>query len=64
MNLTRKDHRRLIRTLYVTILSREPTVEELAVVEKDFEGKKANRHQAAVDLVWGLVNSKEFLCRH
>jgi len=60
----KKDHRRLIRTLYLTILSRGPTAAELTAVEERFKGKTANRHEAAVDLSWALINTKEFLYRH
>jgi hypothetical protein len=57
-------HRELIQTLYLTILSRNPTAAELAAVEKCLTGKKAKGHEAWVDLSWALINSKEFLYRH
>jgi hypothetical protein len=60
----RSNHRRLIGSLYLAILSRGPTAEELSAVEGNFTKKKANRQQAAIDLAWALVNSKEFLYRH
>ncbi len=59
-----KDHRRIIGTLYLTVLSREPTAAELAAVEMCFTGKGVNRQEAAVDLAWALINTKEFLFRH
>ncbi|MHC4597898.1 MAG: DUF1553 domain-containing protein [Planctomycetota bacterium] len=61
---SRRDHRRLIGALYLTILSRAPTVAERTVVEGRFTKKNANRQEAAIDLAWALVNSKEFLYRH
>jgi len=60
----RRDRRQMIRTLYLHILSRDPTSEELAVAEQHFRGKGVDPKQAADDLVWALLNSKEFLYRH
>ena len=59
-----KNNRRLIRILYLTILSRDPTAAELAAVEAGFTGKTENKQEAAVDLAWALINTKEFQYRH
>ncbi|MHC5037591.1 MAG: DUF1553 domain-containing protein [Planctomycetota bacterium] len=64
VRVTRRDHRRLIRTLYLTILSRLPTAAEVTAVEPRFTAKKANRSNATIDLAWALINTKEFLYRH
>jgi hypothetical protein len=54
--------------LYLTILSRFPTPEELKLVEE--YGKPPGRSRAGkrredwVDIAWALVNSTEFLYRH
>lgn len=59
-----RDRRGLVRTLYLTFLSRYPTDSELETVEQYF-GSKGNRPRHAVrDLVWALINTKEFLYRH
>jgi len=50
--------------LYLAILSRYPTDDELKTVAAYFQNAKANRWAAAVDLAWALMNSAEFLCRH
>ncbi len=55
---------RLVRMIYLIILSRGPTDAERSAVKTRFQGKKMNRHEAAVDLAWALINSKEFLYRH
>jgi hypothetical protein len=55
---------RLIRTLYVMILSREPTREEIETAEGYLRGRGAQLQRSAGDLVWALVNTKEFLYRH
>ncbi|MFB3826016.1 MAG: DUF1553 domain-containing protein [Bryobacteraceae bacterium] len=47
--------------LYLMILSRYPTEDELKAVEANF---RAVRREAAVDLAWALINSTEFVYRH
>jgi len=48
------------RGLYVLILSRQPTAAELTAA-----GRYAGaQYQAAYDLAWALLNTKEFLYRH
>jgi len=61
---TRKNPRRLIRRLYLNILSRYPTRVELAVAGEYLKTKGLNRRQATADLAWALINTKEFLYRH
>lgn len=52
----------VIEELYWTALSRAPTAEELQSSAK-FLAASGNRRTALEDLVWGLVNSHEFLLR-
>ena len=54
----------VIRPIYVGILSRDPTTEEVAIAATYFQGPNRNGRDAAVDLTWALINSKEFLYRH
>jgi hypothetical protein len=54
----------LVRRIYLNILSRYPTESELAALAPRFQGRGANVLQAAIDLAWALINSKEFLYRH
>jgi len=54
----------MIRSLYLTVLSRYPTAEELKVVREYSESGVTGRREVAVDLMWALVNSPEFLYRH
>ncbi|MHC4126686.1 MAG: DUF1553 domain-containing protein [Planctomycetota bacterium] len=58
------DRRVLIHSIFLTILSRYPTITEFTVAESHFDTDGLTWRQAAVDLVWALINSKEFLCRH
>ena len=53
-----------IDALYLTILSRYPTSEELKTIGAYFQAAGPNRRAAGVDLVWALINSAEFLYRH
>ncbi|MDH7569273.1 MAG: DUF1553 domain-containing protein [Armatimonadota bacterium] len=54
----------VVRTIYLTILSREPTPEEVATAVQHFQSRDLTPKQAADDLAWALINSKEFLYRH
>jgi len=56
--------REIATGIYLGILSRFPTDEELKVVEGYFQSSRLGRREATVDLVWSLINSAEFLYRH
>jgi hypothetical protein len=58
------DAREMIDTLYLTILSRFPTEQELGVVRDYSQAAGANRRGVAQDLAWALINSAEFCYRH
>jgi len=60
----RGDTRAVVTGLYMTILSRAPTPDELAVAEEYGRTPGLSRQQAAEDLAWALINTKEFLYRH
>ncbi len=62
--LARGNRRVLIDSLYVNILSRHPTQDELAAGERYFQTGGVNLQQATSDLAWALINTKEFLYRH
>src|ERR1017187_7494780 len=59
-----KTPRDIASGMYLGILSRYPTEDELKLVEGYFQSGKVVRREAAVDLVWSLINSAEFLYRH
>jgi len=50
--------------IYLNIMSRYPTQAELAAAQQYFQTKGINPRQAANDLAWALINTKEFLYRH
>jgi hypothetical protein len=52
------------RALYLTILSRPPTEEELKAVESYSEPASGPAPNAPLDTAWALINSAEFLHRH
>ncbi len=64
IRMARGDGQKLIRSLYLTILSRYPTTDEVAVIEAYADASEAGRNEVVQDLVWALLNSKEFLYRH
>lgn len=54
----------LTKTLYLTILSRYPTDDEVKIARTYTASSGLNRRQATVDIAWALINSSEFLYRH
>ncbi len=58
------DHPTHLRELYLRAFSRQPTAEELQTALSYIERKKANLREAYEDLVWALINSKEFVFNH
>jgi hypothetical protein len=64
LRTARGNGRRAIRALYLHILSREPTEREVEVAGKYAQRARLGPKQTAEDLVWALINSKEFLYRH
>ena len=54
----------IVRRLSATILSRARYLAEVATTDQYFNTPGVNRNQAVEDLIWALINSKEFLYRH
>lgn len=61
---TREPPREIVAGVYLLILSRLPTDEELRAVQSyaGWEGRR--RREALIDLAWALINSSEFIYRH
>jgi hypothetical protein len=55
--------REIIEEIYLTILSRLPTDEELKII-KDYSKPGQEGRRPMMDMVWALMNSAEFLYRH
>jgi hypothetical protein len=60
----RASPRDLVSGLYLAILSRFPTEEELRIATTYFPAGGADNRVAALDVAWALINSAEFLYRH
>jgi hypothetical protein len=56
--------RETVNNLYLTILSRFPTDEELKAVEAYAPAGAGKGGTVAIDVAWALINSAEFLYRH
>ena len=59
-----KGGQELFTSLYLTILSRPPTAEELQTVNAYGKSCGLKPREAVNDLAWALMNSAEFLYRH
>ena len=53
----------IVTPLYLTILSRFPTPEELNSISEYMESSSSSRN-AVEDIAWALINTEEFLFRH
>jgi hypothetical protein len=58
-----RPHEEKIRELYLLSFSREPTADELSIALSHIE-KGENKKFAYEDIVWALINTKEFLFNH
>ena len=54
----------LVETLYLRILSRFPGAEEKRLAEEYLKSPKRQPAESVFDLVWALLNSKEFILKH
>ena len=60
---SRRKPREIIDELYLTILSRLPTTDELKTF-RDYAQAGQQGRRPMMDLIWALLNSAEFLYRH
>ncbi len=60
---SRRPPREIIDELYLTILSRYPTADELRTI-RDYAQDRKQGKRPMIDLIWALLNSSEFLYRH
>jgi hypothetical protein len=61
---TRDNPRDVVTGFYLAILSRFPTEAELQTATAYFPSGGADNRLAALDIMWALINSAEFLYRH
>jgi hypothetical protein len=60
----KRPHAERIRDLYLAALSREPSKEEAQALLAHIEKKGSSVQTAYEDIVWALINTKEFLFNH
>jgi hypothetical protein len=60
----RRDAEAVIHDVWMTVLSRPPTLDERQEALAHLRGAGSGVKQAVDDVIWALVNSKEFLFRH
>ena len=58
-----RDHAAKIRELYLFAFAREPVADETAIALAHIE-KSEDARRAYEDIVWALINTKEFLFNH
>ena len=62
-----KDNQQIIDTLYLAALCRYPTAEESRLVSQAFSDAKGHvrdRRLATEDILWALINTREFVHNH
>ena len=59
-----RGHEAKIRDLYLLAFGREPTSEETQIAKAHIEKHADKPNIAYEDIVWALINTKEFLFNH
>ena len=54
----------LVTELYLWSVARQPSDAEMSVSLKFFSNPDVRREEAAQDLMWALLNSRDFLLNH
>ncbi len=60
----RNDDAKLIESIYVGVLCRQPSTDEMRTAKQYIKARPEGRQAAANDLTWAMINSREFLYRH
>ncbi len=56
------DNRAALGALYIRVLAREPTAQEVKICGRYLDSV-GNRREAFEDIFWSLINSTEFVTR-
>jgi hypothetical protein len=54
----------IVREVYLTTLSREPSARELQTAVASFSAAGVTRETATEDVFWAVLNSPEFIFNH
>ncbi len=60
----KRPHMERLDELYLVALSRKPTKEEMASLVGYIDKRKGKEQSAYEDILWALINTKEFLFNH
>ncbi|MDR2115315.1 MAG: DUF1553 domain-containing protein [Planctomycetaceae bacterium] len=64
MNRKPEEIRKMLDEIWLRFLSRYPTAMEFHIVTEELRQQEKSGGQKIQDIVWALLNTKEFLCRH
>ena len=59
-----RNHEERLKELYRWVYSREPDAEELKIAMAHIAKHEPNVKTAYEDIIWALINTKEFLFNH
>ena len=62
--IDKREHVERISELYLTAFSRKPDSEEVAIALEHIQKNEKNMKAAYEDIIWALINTKEFLFNH
>jgi hypothetical protein len=60
----RRPHNERIRELYLVAFAREPSAEEIKILTSYIDRRGSNTKGDYEDIIWALINAKEFLFNH
>jgi hypothetical protein len=58
------DLNKLADKIYLTLLSRTPTADEIAALKAHMTSSYSSGRELAADIVWALINQPEFYFNH
>jgi hypothetical protein len=54
----------MLDEIWLRLLARYPTASELRIAAEELQKQEKSGGQKVQDIVWTLLNTKEFLCKH
>jgi hypothetical protein len=62
--LSKKTPSEVVEELFLATLSRQPREKEAALLLEAFKAEGVDRRTAVEDVLWALLNTKEFIYNH